>query len=102
MTAGVVIAASEWDDPRFSRPQRQAIEAAAEADPLATLLGLDYALRPVIYARLGVPRNWVMYAVLRNGDPTEPKLDRSAPAGLSSLMEPWGESEAKKEVVDNG
>ena len=59
------------EDPRLSKSQRNAIAAAAEKDPRATVEGLDAKMRPVVAARLSGPRSRVTYALLRNGEPTK-------------------------------
>jgi hypothetical protein len=57
-------------DPRISHAQRDAIRAAVNADVEAEIIGLDGKLRPVLSVRLGKPRRWRRYALLRNGEPT--------------------------------
>ncbi len=85
---GVEINRETLADPRFSRSQRQALEDALGADPRARILGLDYGMRPVVAARLGVPPLLRVYAVLRNGDPADPKP--VTPDGDWFLKEEWG------------
>lgn len=80
--SGVVIRTANYGDPRFSDPQVRALVAAAGADPEALLLGLDMKLRPVVKAKLGIPRHETVYAVMRNGDPAQPAFKPGTSAGL--------------------
>lgn len=92
---GVPIRTAMYQDPRFSNPQMKAILAAAEADPNARLLGLDRALRPVVRARLGMPREARTYAIMRNGDPTDVRWEGNGGEGYGgdrALYEPWMET----------
>lgn len=84
----VLIRTAQYNDPRFSGPQLKAIELAAASDPGALLLGLDHAMRPVVQAKLGIPRSPRTYAIQRNGDPTEVKSSTDSDAWL---LEEWGE-----------
>lgn len=61
------------NDPRLSRSQIAAIKRLAEADPTATLDGLDAKMRPVVTAMVGGARRKVKTALMRNGDPAQPE-----------------------------
>lgn len=56
------------DDPRLSQSQVAACRRIAEADPRATVEGLDAKMRPVVGAKLGAGRR-TKTALMRNGDP---------------------------------
>lgn len=59
-------------DPRLSKEQTKTFEAICSTDSEARIMGLDAKLRPVIKARAGIPQTTRKWALLRNGDPTDP------------------------------
>lgn len=69
-----VPASTFMGDPRLSKAQMDAIESTCKSDSGARLLGLDQKLRPVVRARVGIPREVRTWALLRNGDPTDAAL----------------------------
>lgn len=59
-------------DPRINPAQMRAIASTCAADSEARLLGIDSNNRPVIRARLGIPRQPRTWAILRNGEVADP------------------------------
>ena len=67
-------------DPRINQKQMDAIAKACEADPQALVMGMDENNRPVIRARVGIPRTSRSWAINRQGDPTD----------AGRIFEVWG------------
>jgi hypothetical protein len=68
------------DEPRFSSSQLDAMRRIIKTFPDATITGLDQRMRPVIQYRPSDGK-LVKYSLLRNGDPTKPRLP---------YLEVWG------------
>lgn len=66
-------------DPWLSPTQRRRVADLVRTDPRAMLLGFDEKRRPVVACRSGIPREWRVWAMLRNGDPADP-TGRVAPS----------------------
>lgn len=78
------------NDPRFSDAQRGAIANTGKSDDSAQILGLDKKWRPVVKATVGSPPKERVWAIARNGEPTEPEWeDKSYGRERKNIAEPW-------------